>query len=388
MATDTLTTRMARVQSAIGLEKGDRAPVSLMMDYKFPCRYKGITQGEYFRNRNLGTKALREVFDELGGWDTIQAAGNTTRDQDMLEAPMKIKVPGKDIPEDDVIQWEEMEILTEKEYDTIIKYGWKRFISEFYPRFRGWDPAEYHDRIETRAARELAGMKENIRYWVNKGTPVFGGGDVFTPLMMLSCCRSMVKFTMDLYRIPDEVQAVMDAMVPDLIDMSIQSAKATGISPPTGLLTKLLVLERGGAFIYPLKIFERFELPYMKKMVNAFVAEGITPILHFDSDWTLNMPYLRELPRGKCFCQLDSRTNIFKAKEALRDHMCIMGDVPPSLLSLGTPQEVEAYCQKLIDVVGEGSGFILGVGCTVPVDAKFDNLKAMIDTAKTHRPRG
>jgi len=26
----------------------------------------------------------------------------------------------------------------------------------------------------------------------------------------------------------------------------------------------------------------------------------------------------------KCFCQLDSRTDIFKAKEILRDHMCIM----------------------------------------------------------------
>lgn len=388
MGVENLASRMARVQAAIRLEEGDRTPVSLMMDYKFPCRYKGITQGEYFRDRSLGTRAQREVFDEMGGWDIVQAAGNTTRDRDILEAPMRIRVPGKDIGEDDVIQWEEMEVVTEEDYDRIIEQGWKTFMYEFYPRFRGWEPAGYHTRIETRAIRETEAQKVGVKLWEEKGYPVFGGGDVFTPLMMLSCCRSMTKFTMDLHRIPDKVEAVMDAMIDELIEVSIESAKCTGISPPTGMPTKLLVLERGGAFVYPLHIFERFELPYMKKMVEAFVKEGITPILHFDSDWTLNMPYLKELPRGKCFIQLDSRTDILKAKEILRGHMCIMGDVPPSLLSLGTAQEVEGYCKKLIDVVGEGGGFILGVGCTVPIDAKFENLKVMIDTAKSYAPSG
>ena len=362
MTADNLASRMSRVQAAIELKKGDRTPVSLMMDYKFPCRYKGITQGEYFRNRSLGTGALLDVFDELGGYDAVQIGGNTTHDQALLEAPMKIKVPGRDLPEDDVIQWEEMEVVTDEDYDRIIAHGWKNFMLEFYPRFRGWDPADYRTRIESRAIREREGQRQVLRVWEEKGIPVYGGGDVFTPLMMLSCCRSMTKFTLDLYRIPDKVEAAMDAMIDDLIQLSIESTRATGVSAPAGIMTKSVILERGGGFIYPLHIFERFELPYMKRMVEAFVSEGITPVLHFDSDWTLNMPYLKELPRGKCFIQLDSRTNIFKAKEILRDHMCIMGDVPPSLLSLGTPREVAEYCKKLLDVVGEGGGFILGVG--------------------------
>jgi len=119
-------------------------------------------------------------------------------------------------------------------------------------------------------------------------------------------------------------------------------------------------------------------------MVETFIDEGITPILHFDQDWTINLPYLNELPRGRCIAQFDSCTDIFKAKEILRDSVCIMGDVPPALLSLGSPQEVEDYCKKMIDVIGEGGGYILGVGCSVPVDAKFENLKAMIDTAKNY----
>jgi uroporphyrinogen-III decarboxylase len=42
--------------------------------------------------------------------------------------------------------------------------------------------------------------------------------------------------------------------------------------------------------------------------------------------------------------------------------------------------------RKLIDVVGEGNGFILSTGCDCPVDAKFENVKAMIDTGKSYHP--
>ncbi|MDQ1353971.1 MAG: hypothetical protein QG657_4280, partial [Acidobacteriota bacterium] len=59
--------------------------------------------------------------------------------------------------------------------------------------------------------------------------------------------------------------------------------------------------------------------------------------------------------------------------------------VPASLLTLGTPEEVETYCKKLIDEVGRGGGFILSSGCTVPYNAKFENIKAMINTGKTYQ---
>ncbi len=101
---------------------------------------------------------------------------------------------------------------------------------------------------------------------------------------------------------------------------------------------------------------------------------------------TLNLPYLKELPKGKCICELDSTTDILNAKKILRDHMCIMGDVPASLLSIGKREDVEAYCKRLISVVGEGGGFILSTGCVCPIDARFENVKAMIDTGKSYRP--
>jgi len=55
------------------------------------------------------------------------------------------------------------------------------------------------------------------------------------------------------------------------------------------------------------------------------------------------------------------------------------------LLIHGTSQEIEAYCKKLIDVVGKGSGFILSTACTIPPD-KWENFKAMVNTAKNYLP--
>ena len=69
------------------------------------------------------------------------------------------------------------------------------------------------------------------------------------------------------------------------------------------------------------------------------------------------------------------------AYEILKGYQVIRGDVPPTLMAFGTPEEVTAYCNKLIDMGMEG-GFILGTGCEVPLNCKVENLKAMIDSVR------
>jgi uroporphyrinogen-III decarboxylase len=121
-------------------------------------------------------------------------------------------------------------------------------------------------------------------------------------------------------------------------------------------------------------------------MALAFLEAGITPMFHFDSDWTPFLHYFRELPRGQAILELDSKTDILRAKEVLGGHLCLMGDVPAQLLRLGTPDEVRAYVRTLIDVVGKGGGFILSTGCDTPVDARAENVKAMLEIGKTYYP--
>jgi uroporphyrinogen-III decarboxylase len=133
-------------------------------------------------------------------------------------------------------------------------------------------------------------------------------------------------------------------------------------------------------FLSP-KLWDRFVWPYLKELVDSVAEEGGIPILHFDSNWDREIERLLELPARKCILALDGQTDIFRAKKILAGHMCIMGDVPPGLLALGTVDEVQAYCARLLAEVGP-DGYIMAMGCAVPMNAKYENVKAMVDSVQ------
>ena len=374
-----------RTWAAIKLEPCDRIPVAPLMDVMFPSRHKGMTVAEGIAHPRRGFQAIVDTFDDVGGWDAMILPGYSLPIPPYISAVMQVVIgdtryPGKDpgISEDSSPQFIEKELITIEDYDEMIKLGWTGFAEKNIGRFFPLDP----ELLLAWTKRQMDRYKSEGELWKSRNIPSLCGGMVMSPLMFLSTRRSLVSFTQDLYRIPDKVQAVMDAMVDDLIKFAIEAARTTGIPGVE------LILERGGCFYYPLKIFERFEFRYMKKMIDAFAAEGMITVMHLDQDWTLNLPYFLDLPRKMCVSEFDSTTDIFKAKEILKDHMCIMGDVPASLNSIGTPEEVTAYCEKLIDHVGKGkTGFILSTGCTIPFDTKFENFQAMINSVKNHLPQ-
>jgi uroporphyrinogen-III decarboxylase len=51
--------------------------------------------------------------------------------------------------------------------------------------------------------------------------------------------------------------------------------------------------------------------------------------------------------------------------------------VPADKLVMGSVQEVEEYCHRLIEEVGRKGGFILAAGCEIPYNAKAENLRAL-----------
>ena len=65
---------------------------------------------------------------------------------------------------------------------------------------------------------------------------------------------------------------------------------------------------------------------------------------------------------------------------------CVRGNVPASLLNTGTPEEVDAYCRKLIEVVGKDGGFILDGAVGVPDEAKLENVLAMARSVSRYAP--
>lgn len=375
---ESATASSERFDAAVRLEEPDRVPVCPMILF-FAARHAGVSIAQFIDDRRVGFEALVKTFDDLGGWDAMFSPGSVDPVLFAFESPVLLKLPGRDIPEDEIWQAYETELMTPEEYDDLIDMGWSRFfmrrvLPEVRPGYGGslWGRLKLYAHL----FRTIWALSKEVRYWERRGVPCLIGGSVGTPFGALSSCRSFDQFFMDLVDRPDKATAAMDAMLPDMISETIKGAKWSGIP-------RVMVggARGAGEFISP-AYFERFYFPWLKQMIEAFHEAGLVSVLHFDSDWTANLPYFRELPRASCILELDGKTDMFKAKEVLGDHMCLMGDVPATLLATGTPEEVSDYCKRLIEVCGKGGGFILSSGCEVPSDAKFENVKAMVDAAK------
>jgi uroporphyrinogen decarboxylase len=71
-------------------------------------------------------------------------------------------------------------------------------------------------------------------------------------------------------------------------------------------------------------------------------------------------------------------------KEAVRGRATVLGPVDPSaVMALGTPDDVRAAATEAIEVLGAGGGLILGPGCALPPATPFENIHALMETART-----
>ena len=365
-----------RVWAAIRLEKPDRVPVVPLLLPEAAAHLTGVTMAEAASNNQIALEAICKVFDEYGGWDSLYPG--TYMPIQMQAAnlyPMKMRIPGRDLAEDHMFQLVEEEIMKPDDYGTICEMGIDRFYYEDYLwRISDLTPEEVPKLLDDLLLTAVQFVTECTKRSIH---PFFLGYG-FHPFFTLSLMRSMVPFTQDLYFNPEPVERTLKHMTAELIPKQLNLVKASGIN------VWLLTEERASGFYYPLPVFERFWWPYTEEIVDAFWSEGVVTVFHLDTCWDKNIPYFKKLPKGSAVLELDSTTDIFRAKEILRGHLCFHGDISATLLSIGKPEDVGAYCQKLIDEVGGDGGLILGSGCGVPPNVKPENFRAMIETGKNY----
>ncbi len=358
-----------RLDAVIRLEVPDRVPVGGRFD-GFLARVAGITMQEYVFDPDKAEAALYKTLEVMGGWDVIQRATHGGAISFELGAS-QYRLPGRELPPDVGWQGRESEVMKVADYDLAIKEGYEAYLRVFRER-----TGRIVDQQELAAANQR--FRENTERCRAAGLETISPTNMHLPYAVFEQGRSLTCFLMDLYRYPEKVLAACEACVDTMIGNFLRSMSGAPV-----LRAGFWHARVSPDFVSP-KIFEKFFWPHLKKAVYAMVEAGISPVLHVDTNWGPLLPYFRELPRGKCLLQLDGFTDIFKAKEVLNNHMAIMGDVPPTLFTLATPEEVTAYCRKVIEVVGKDGGLVLAAGCCVPLDSKPDNVRAMIDAAKTY----
>ncbi|NLE21308.1 MAG: uroporphyrinogen decarboxylase [Actinobacteria bacterium] len=358
--------RWERLRKAVALEPVDKVPVCLE-GVAWCARVTGMTLEEFLSDATKATKANIDAFRLVGNADCANNPSFASSSLNFLWMT-GVKRPGYELGPDEPWQVEESGLMTPEDYDRIIEMGWPAFQAEFL-----------NERIRP-------GVLDEFLEFLGKGPsvveqakaadmPFLSMGIIIQPFEPLCGGRTFTQFILDLYRMPDKVEQAMQVMFPGMNDAAIAGCAALG-SPGVWIGGW-----RSASRMLAQPLWDRFVWPYIKELTLQVDAAGLIPILHFDSDWTRDLPRLLELPAGRCVLSLDSMTDIRKAKEILGDHMCIMGDVPPALLSSGTPDQVREHCTRLIRDIGP-TGYILQSGCDIPVDAPLENVKAMADAAE------
>ena len=231
------------------------------------------------------------------------------------------------------------------------------------------------------AGKELNKWKEKRKKFdqmiLDLGFPPMFHGAAMPPFDVISNgLRGLKGTVMDIYRQPDKIIAACDKI--------LELTLARPLPPPgeNGNIRVFMTNTRGSDEFLSKEQFDRFYWPTFKTLVNTLVERGGTPCIFFEGNFTSRLEYLLEFPKGKVLVRFDS-TDTFRAKDILRRHLCIEGNVPSSLLQTGTPDDVKEYCKKLIDYCGNDGGYILSPRSSTD-EVKPENLKAMIEFTKEY----
>jgi len=180
----------------------------------------------------------------------------------------------------------------------------------------------------------------------------------------------------DMFRQPDKLLELIDFVLKETLEQ-------TPLVPDeNGEIRIFMTNTRGSDDFMSKKQFDRFYWPSFKKLVDGLCAKGATPGIFFEGCFDSRIEYLLDLPKGKFIARFDT-SDIFRAKEILKGHCCIEGNVPSSILQVGSKDDVIAYCKKLIDICGKDGGYVLSPRSSIE-EVKPENLKAMIDFGKEY----
>ena len=402
--------REKRVQDAIALRVPDRVPVLVLFAF-FPARYCGMTIQELMYDpEKLFQAQWKTMVDFEPDMDNnpfgLRYLGPILETLDFKP----LKWPGHGLASDHTYQYVEGEYLKVEEYDHFLLDPTDFMIRIFWPRifgalqglqqlpplhniisyylgismgFRAFAQPEVKEALETlvkagEKSLEIATYSSRFTQQAREaGFPMQYGAVTQAPFDTLSDFFRGMKGTMlDLYRRPQKVIQACEKLLPFMLEMAVNGTRASG--NPRVFIPIHWGLD---SFMSP-KQFEKFFWPTLRELMVALIHEGLNPCPLWEGNCTARLEIIKDIPAGKA-CYAFEATDMVKAKEILGDTVCLRGNVPLSIMATGTPDQIRAYCKKLIDTVARGGGYIMDTSTGLD-DAKPENVKALFEFTREY----
>ena len=402
--------REKRVLDAIALRVPDRVPLLVFFAF-FPARYCGLTIQELMYDpEKLFAAQWKTMIDFAPDMDNnpfgLRLLGPILETLDFKP----LKWPGHGVTANRTYQYIEGEYMKAEEYDHFLLDPTDFMIRRFWPRimgglsgfqqlpplhniisyylgismgFRGFAQPEVKAALETlvkagEKSQEIADYAMRFGKEAREaGFPMQFGAVSQAPFDTLSDFFRGMKGTMlDLYRRPEKVVQACEKLLPFMIEMAVNGTRATG-NPRV-----FIPIHWGLDNFMSKEQFDRFFWPTLRGLMHTLIKEGLNPCPLWEGKCTTRLETIKDIPAGKA-CYAFEATDMVKAKEILGETVCIRGNVPLSIMATGTPDQVRAYCKKLIDSVAKGGGYIMDTSTGLD-DAKIENVRALFDFTREY----
>jgi uroporphyrinogen decarboxylase len=93
-----------------------------------------------------------------------------------------------------------------------------------------------------------------------------------------------------------------------------------------------------------------------------------------DSNWTDFLDYFTDFPKGRCMYDSDGFTDLEKIRDTLGGRMAFTGNIPPAIMSFGTPDENYKIVKDQIEKMGDS--FVAAPSCSLAPNMPRENLEA------------
>ncbi|MDH3233016.1 MAG: hypothetical protein OEQ29_05785 [Alphaproteobacteria bacterium] len=406
--------REKRVADAIALREPDRVPFSFFTHF-WTATYCGHTFEELMYDGDKYTSSLRKALDDLQP-DTFAALHiNIVIGQTMETMGYKqLEWPGHGTDPNVGYQYIDKEYMKPEEYDDYLFDPTGFFLRTYLPRvatayeafaklpdfptlyylklIRATGAFTRPDLIEAfqtlaEAGRPMEAMMGELKRFAveakEAGFPQSIGSGAAAPFdHFADYLRGSKGAMLDMFRHRDKLLEAMDKAAVLIARDAVRSGKGNPFSKQV-----FIPLHWGlDGFMSP-EQFKTFFWPPLRKVMMTLIENGLNPQVLWEGDCESRLETIADVPPGTCVYWFE-RTDMAKAKAVLGDVVCLRGNVPPSVLNLGTPDDTDEYVKNLIKVAGKGGGLIVDGALGIPDEARPENVFAMAKAVRKYGAYG
>ena len=402
--------RWQRIIDCVNLKQPARMPVALYSTF-WLAKYGGVSCKElmydYEQTRAIAERAVLE-FDP----DVVSTLVLTVASGRPLEAIgfKQLQWPGHGVGDNQPFQYLDREYMKADEYDEFLFDPTGYYLHTYLPRvaeaFEGFEelphfPGLYYfgllagirrfakPRVRAALRKVIKAAEESDRFIKHHveftqrmaalGYPCTNGATGIAPYDYIAdYFRGATGMMKDLYRNKDKLLQLLDKAAIFLLRQLIPTARASG-NP----IVFIPIHWAPDAFMSP-KHFDTFWWPSFRKVMMGLIDAGLIPMPLWEADCTKRLEIIKDVPAGKCIYWFE-RTDMVKAHEVLGDVVALRGNLSPSLMTTGNPEQVDAAVKYLVDNVwNKGGKLILDCAFGLPDETPVENVRAMFDAARKY----